>query len=69
MRFSEDQTTLDSVPWEPLSDEKPWMLGCRRGEACVVFGQFKDGAGNESLVVTDQILLEGMDLYMPLILR
>jgi hypothetical protein len=69
MRFSNDQSTLESMAWEPLGDEKPWKLGCRPGEVCVVFGQFRDGAGNESLIVTDEILLEGMDLFLPLVLR
>ena len=42
---------------------------CDDGEVCTVFAQFKDGADNESLIVSDQILLEMLDLFLPLIAK
>ena len=69
MRFSNDPLTLETADWEPLADELPWTLECAAGELCVVYGQFRDGAGNESLVVDDVILLDLLEVYLPLTLR
>jgi hypothetical protein len=69
MRFANDPVALESATWEPLADEKAWALDCGAGEICVVFGQFRDGAANESLVVTDEILLQEELLYLPFIFK
>lgn len=69
MRFTNDLLTLEAVGWEPLADEKPWTLGCRNNETCLVYGQFRDGAGNESLVVFQQILLSFEEIYLPIIIK
>ncbi len=58
MRFANSSEGLASAPWEPLAETKPWMLDCQDGAVCTVFGQFRDGAGNESAVVTQSILLQ-----------
>jgi hypothetical protein len=61
-------TTLAGRRWSPLESEVNWRLDCRPGEICTVFGQFRDGAGNESLVVTQQIQLASPKIYLPMIL-
>jgi hypothetical protein len=68
MRISNDPTFADA-DWEPLAEEKPWVLGEGVAGDFVVFAQFRDGAGNESLVVFDDIYLPGKYIYLPLILR
>ncbi|MFT5193431.1 MAG: hypothetical protein ACI9EW_000707 [Cellvibrionaceae bacterium] len=68
MRFANTLEDLSTAPWEPLSSEKAWTLGCGGNLTCHVYGQFKDGAGNESLVITQQITLD-LKVYLPMILR
>ena len=68
MRFSNDPATLGSARWEPLAAEKDWTLDCQTGAECTVYGQFRDGADNESLVLTDHIHLGGTKIYLPLVL-
>jgi hypothetical protein len=73
MRFHNDAALIELAPWEPLADEKPWTLACTDGEYCSVFAQFRDGAGNESLVVEQSIKLQSggaigpNKLFLPLI--
>ena len=45
----------------------PW-LGCAADTVCTVYGQFRDGAGNESLVVDQQILLQIEESYLPVVI-
>jgi hypothetical protein len=66
MKISNDPTLADAV-WEPLAAQKPWTLDCAGGRLCLVYAQFRDGAGNESLVVFDEILMEVV--YLPLMLK
>ncbi len=70
MRFSNDPTVNWTV-WEPYTTTKSWELSqdCTSGQQCVVYGQFRDEAQNESLIVLDAILLGGNRIYLPLILR
>jgi hypothetical protein len=74
MRFSNDLSTIGSVEWEPLAETKPWTLDCADGETCIVYGQFRDRADNESLIVDRQVILvlcQGEDcaVYLPIILK
>jgi hypothetical protein len=75
MRFHNDAALIELAPWEPLADEKPWTLACTDGEYCSVFAQFRDGAGNESLVVEQSIKLQSggaigpNKLFLPLITK
>ena len=68
MRFANTEDGIATAPWEPLSDAKAWVLDCANGAQCTVFGQFRDGAGNESLIITDDIELAAvtkLDIYLP----
>ena len=57
---------MDGIPWQPVQPTLPWTLTCEGGQECKVYAQFRDGAGNESLIVNDLILLvAGNFLYMP----
>lgn len=69
MRFTNDLGEAWTA-WEPYATEKAWTLDpdCVSRPACVVYAQFKDGAGNESLVVYDEIF-GPMFVYLPLVLR
>jgi hypothetical protein len=68
MRISND-ASMDGAAWEPLAATKDWALECTAGEICTVYAQFRDGAENESLIVSDDIFLEVTDLFLPLILK
>ena len=48
---------MDGIPWQPVQPVVPWTLVCQPGQECKVYAQFKDAAGNESLIVNDTILL------------
>ena len=50
--------TMSGASWEPFSQSKNWMLDCAEGQLCTVHAQFRDAAENESLIVSDSILLE-----------
>lgn len=67
MRFSNDPAALESSRWEPLASEKAWPLDCQRDQVCTVFGQFADAANNESLVLAEHIRLEGVKVYLPMV--
>ena len=58
MKFANTHVDLPSSAWESLKESKSWTLDCAENGRCVVVGQFRDGAGNESRVVTQQILLK-----------
>jgi len=66
MRFSNDPATISLISWEPLADTKPWTMDCKPGETCIVYGQFRDGARNESLIILDNILLRGQTIFLPI---
>jgi len=54
--------------WEPYVMFKSWTLDCNYGELCQTYAMFRDGAGNESPVVLDEIILE-VSVYLPIIVR
>lgn len=74
MRIS-NHASMDGATWEPLKQFKEWTLDCAVGEICVVYAQFRDQAGNESLIVYDEILLteaqnppsSASDIFLPLL--
>jgi hypothetical protein len=67
MRIS-NSPFLTGAAWEPLAFEKPWTLGESGSGVHVVYAQFRDAAGNESLVVWDDIRLVSL-VYLPLVMR
>lgn len=72
MRLS-NSPSMAGAQYQPVSPTVPWTLDCAPGAKCIVYAQFKDGAGNESLIVDDSILLDanasgsGNSIYMPAI--
>jgi hypothetical protein len=70
MRFRNEVAGAWSA-WQPYAPTVPWTLSssCRYGTECTVYGQFRDAAMNESLLVVDSIMLEGRELYLPLVIR
>ena len=71
MRFSNTLEGIGAAPWEPITGTKEWMLECADGTICTVFGQFRDGAGNESLVIDEliQLQLGESKIYLPVALN
>jgi len=71
MRFS----NLPGAPWtdwKPVESPVPWVLpaSCAYGTECTVYGQFRDAALNESIIVPDSISLVWPEtLYLPLVIR
>lgn len=70
MRFR-NENEGEWTAWQPYTDTVPWMLAdtCLYGTNCTVYGQFRDAAKNESLLVSDSIALVGNEIFLPLILR
>jgi hypothetical protein len=68
MRISNDPS-FTGVSWEPLDQEKPWTLAGGSAGVRIVYAQFRDGAGNVSLVVYDTILYNNLITYLPVITR
>jgi hypothetical protein len=66
MMVSNDPSFAGAV-WEPLASVKPWTLGVTGTPVHRVYVKFRDGAGNESYVVYDDIALYGLNL--PIIYR
>ncbi len=75
MRISNDPTLADAE-WQPFAPEVSWQLApTEPGQIAKVYAQVRDGAGNESLQVLDDILVieetggGGLDinLYLPMI--
>jgi len=60
-----NEPSFDGVEWEPLAYEKAWTLRTIPSQSPVhtVYAQFRDGVGNESMVTSDDILLES-GLYL-----
>ena len=54
MRISNTQSGLSSATWEAYSTTKAWSLSSGQGTK-TVYVQYRDGAGNDSAVVTDTI--------------
>jgi hypothetical protein len=70
MRFANTEGGIQSASWEKLSSPKSWSLGCENGQVCTVFGQFRDGAGNESLIIDQKIFLESEPfIFLPVVNR
>jgi hypothetical protein len=69
MRFRNEETGTWSE-WQPYAKIVPWTLShlCRSGRICTVYGQFRDAALNESVLVVDTIKLVGGELFLPLVL-
>jgi hypothetical protein len=66
MRFSNESDMAGAV-YEPLAQTKPWELDCELDETCRVYAQFMDGAGNESLIIYDDIVLVQPKNYIPMV--
>ena len=66
MRISNDPS-FEGAAWEPLAFEKPWVLA-GKGPIAWVYAQFRDGAGNKSLVISDDILMDLRFSYLPFII-
>jgi hypothetical protein len=60
---------FDDETWEPFAVEKLWMLEYTGPGDYFVFAKFRDGAGNESLVVHDDIYVDIKIGYLPLIMK
>lgn len=71
MRFANTLAGIETAPWEPLAAEKAWTLLCAPGDMCTVYAQFRDGAGNESLIIDQKIRLsaEPPKTYLPAIFK
>ena len=71
MRFANTLNAIQTAPWEPLAPTRNWTLECAPGAMCTVFGQFRDGAGNESLVIDQKIMLafEPPKTYLSVLFR
>ncbi len=71
MRFSNTEEGIGSAVWEMLSSPKSWKLGCADGTVCTVYAQFRDGAGNESLIIDQKILLQLAEskIYLPIVMN
>jgi hypothetical protein len=68
MRFANSLDGIDTALWEPLASTKDWTLDCAYGDICTVYGQFKDGADNESLITDQKIMLQSK-IYIPVVLK
>jgi hypothetical protein len=60
MRFANSPEEIEKAECESLSEKKEWQLACKNGPSCTVFGQFRDGVGNDPLIVDQSI-----DLRVP----
>lgn len=68
MRISNNSSFIGAA-WEPMAQEKAWTLADSSPGVRVVYAQFRDGAGNESLVVYDTILYKPFINYIPVITK
>jgi hypothetical protein len=68
VRISND-ASFTGAAWEPLAQDKMWTLAPGPAGIRTVYAQFRDGAGNESLVVLDSILYNPIISYLPVITR
>ncbi|MCC6168265.1 MAG: VWA domain-containing protein [Caldilineaceae bacterium] len=66
MRLS-NEADMGGAAYKPLAQTVPWVLDCELGETCRVYAQFKDGVGNESLIIYDDIVLVQPKNYIPMI--
>jgi hypothetical protein len=67
MRLSNDES-FAGVAWEPLAFHVPWTLGDSATVVHRVYAQFRDGAGNVSTVVYDDIIFAGK-AYLPIVVK
>jgi hypothetical protein len=68
MRISNDSGMAGAL-YEPLAPTKPWTLACAPGQTCTVYAQFRDAAGNESLITKDSVLFRGAFTYLPFVTK
>jgi hypothetical protein len=74
MRLS-NSPDMAGAQWQPVAQKVPWTLACAEGQQCIVYAQFKDAAGNESLIVNDSILFDEnasgptINLFLPSIMK
>jgi hypothetical protein len=57
MRVANDES-MAGAAWQAVQPQLPWTLTCPAGQTCTVYAQFRDAAGNESLIVNDSIKLD-----------
>ncbi|MDX1665380.1 MAG: VWA domain-containing protein, partial [Candidatus Promineifilaceae bacterium] len=72
MRIAEDPAAFhdEEAGWREFQRDVRWELRrCSVGETCAVYVQFRDEAGNLSIIVSDEILLERLRLLLPVIQR
>ena len=67
MRLSNDES-FAGVAWQPLAFHMPWTLGDSDTVVYRVHAQFRDGAGNVSTVVYDDIIFAGK-AYLPIVVK
>ena len=67
MRIANEPSFIGAI-WEPLKQEKPWILSDGPVGAYIVYVQFRDGVGNESFIVNDTIMYTPT-IYLPIIKR
>jgi hypothetical protein len=68
MRISNDPSFTGAV-WEPLIQEKQWILAGGPGGVRIVYAQFRDGAGNVSFTTYDAIQYYPLINYLPAIIK
>jgi len=68
MRIANEPSFTGAI-WEPLKQEKPWILSNGPAGVYIVYVQFRDGVGNESFIVNDTILYTPPTIYLPIIKR
>ncbi len=60
MKVSNDPLLI-GANWEPFNQNKPWQLSpTPAGDVAKVYAQFRDAAHNESLIVLDGNVLDGI---------
>ncbi len=68
MRIANEPSFTGAI-WEPLKQEKPWILSNGPIGVYIVYVQFRDGVGNESFIVNDTIMYTPPTIYLPIIKR
>lgn len=67
MRISNDPTFAGAV-WQPLAPIASWQLASGGSQVKRVYLQFRDAAGNESMVVYDDIIYN-FTIFLPIVRR
>ncbi|NJN68609.1 MAG: PKD domain-containing protein [Chloroflexaceae bacterium] len=59
VRVSNEEEAVDGAAWQPFAPDIPWTLApTTSGDWARVYVQFRDDAGNESVVDTDRIIYD-----------